>query len=79
MAVRSQSLLIVYAHTRREERIFIGIQNYVRNDFKGVPFLYVAVNVEPYENMQIMFLCNKLLCPWMDSKRLSQMFCKKAV
>ena len=37
----------------------IGIQNYVCNDFQGVLFLYVTVNVEPYGTGQIMLLRNK--------------------
>ena len=38
----------------------IGIQNYVRNDFQGMLFLYVTVNVEPYGTGQIMLLRNEL-------------------
>jgi hypothetical protein len=34
----------------------ISIQKYVRNDFKGVLFLYVTVNVEPYGNEPFLLL-----------------------
>jgi hypothetical protein len=37
----------------------IGMQKYVRNDFKGLLFLYVAVNIEPYRNEKMMLLCNE--------------------
>jgi len=36
----------------------IGIQKYARNDFKGVLFLYITVNVEPYGTGQVMLLCS---------------------
>jgi len=29
-------------------RMCIGIQKYAHNDFRGVLFLYVTVNIEPY-------------------------------
>jgi len=45
--------------------MFIGIQKYIRKDFKDVLFLYVTVNIEPYGTEQIMLLCNKGFCPWM--------------
>ena len=56
------------AHTLTEAvppLMCIGIQKYIRNDFKGVLFLYVTVNIEPYGIVQIMLLCNKVFCPWM--------------
>ena len=49
------------AHTLTEGFLLlmcIGIQKYVRNDFKGVLFLFVTVNVEPYGIVHIMVLCN---------------------
>jgi hypothetical protein len=36
----------------------IGIQEYVRNDFKGVLFVYIRVKFEPYGTEQIMLLCH---------------------
>jgi hypothetical protein len=50
------------AHTLTDDLLppmCIGIQKYVRNDFKGVLFLYVTVNFDPYGNVQITLLCNK--------------------
>ena len=50
---------MAYVHTGRVERIGTCIRKYARKDVKGVQFLYVTVNVEPYGTVQIMLLCNK--------------------
>ena len=61
MTVRSQPL--VMAQTTLTVGflpvICIGIQTYVRNDFKGVLFLYITVKVEPYGTEQVTLLCNE--------------------
>jgi len=61
MTVRSQPLVMAQPTLAVGflPTMCIGIQKYVRNDFKGVLFLYITVNVEPYGTEQIMLLCHK--------------------